>query len=342
MTPDAIDTFVGILDHPISEQSSEISSPRRIGIIINPRSHANKARPIQFAAVLARYPALRSASPTSPAALRAALRRFAFEKIDLVVISGGDGTLRDVLSALPASYPDGFPDIAILSSGNTNLAGRVLGSPGRGGRALEWLLKAIDTDKVRRKTCPVLQVSWPGEPARPPVCGFLFGAAAFTEAKRIANESVQSRGVHQALAVAAAMVLTSVRAVLGRGTVLAKGASMQIGIDAAPARNGRRFLMLATTLDSLMLGLWPFWGSGDGSIRWLVVDAPAPRLGAALSGVLLRRPWRWMAKKGYRSGRAEAIAIRMDQPFILDGEAFEAGHGGIVLSTVGSVTVITA
>ena len=326
----------------IEALATDATDSRRIGLIINPLSHANMVDPIQMDGILARYPEIGRASPANTAALHDALREFAADGIEILVISGGDGTVRDVLSALATSDFSPLPEIAILSAGNTNLAGRVLGSPGRGARALEKLVGRITDDRIRRTTCPVLKVSWIGEPARAPVCGFLFGAAAFTEAKQIATESVQRRGIHQGLAVAVTLMATIVKALFGRSRRLSHGTQMQVRIDGGPPDDARRFLFLATTLNSLMLGIWPFWGRGRGGIRWLDIDAPPPRLVAALWAVLLRRPRPWMAASGYRSGRAISLRIRTEQPFILDGEAFDAGSKGILLSTPFSVTVITA
>jgi len=342
MTTDIIDAGLSGVARVAVAQIARAAVARRIGLVINPRSHANKADPIQMEALLARHPDIRAASPTSSAALHDTLRAFASDKVDLLVISGGDGTVRDVLSALAASDFSSPPDLAILSAGNTNLAGRVLGSPGHGSHALETLIDAIANGHERRRTCPVLKISWIGEPARPPVYGFLFGAAAFTEAKRIAAETVQRRGIHEGLAVAVTLMATIVKALFDRRSTLSDGTRMAVSVDDAPSGDAPRFLILATTLDRLMLGLWPFWGQGSGGIRWLDIDAPAPWLGAALAAVLLQRPRRWMARKGYRSGRADSLRIRMEQPFILDGEAFDAGADGILLSASRSVTVITA
>jgi hypothetical protein len=339
---------VAIIDAPVDGliqpkgQITTVAASRRIGIVINPRSYGNRVNPLQLEAVLSRYPEIRCASPADPDALLTTLRNFASDKVDLVVISGGDGTVRDVLSALAASDFSSPPELAILASGNTNLAGRVLGSSGHGERALETLLNAIANGQTRRRAFPVLQVSWIGEPVRPPVYGFLFGAAAFTEAKRIAAETVQRRGIHQGLAVGATLLTTAAKAILGRRGTLSDGTRMEVRIDDALPSDAHRFLILATTLDRFMLGLWPFWGHGSGLIRWLDIEAPAPWLAAALWAVLLRRPSAWMRRRGYRSGHAKSLRIRMDQSFILDGEAFSAGSEGILLSASHSVTVVTA
>jgi hypothetical protein len=342
MTTDIIDARLAGFAQPVVAKVAQVAVARRIGLIINPRSHANKADPLHLDAVLARHPTIRCASPIDSHALHETLRDFASDRVDLVVISGGDGTVRDVLSALAASDFASPPELAILSSGNTNLAGRVLGSPGHGGDALEKLLDAIAIGQTRRRTCPVLEVSWIGEPTRPPVYGFLFGAAAFTEAKRIAAETVQRRGINQGLAVGVTLLATIAKASFGRSGKLSRGTRMEVRIDDAPPGDGRRFLMLATTLDRLMLGLWPFWGRGSGVIRWLDIDAPAPWLLPALGAVFLRRPAVWMTKNGYRSGRADSLCLRMDKPFILDGEAFDTGAEGVRLSASRFVTVVTA
>jgi hypothetical protein len=312
---------------------------RRIGLIINPRSHANKSRPLDLAAAQARHPELRAAAPADLSALRETLVDFAEAGVDLLIVCGGDGTLRDVLSAFPPAYAATPPELAILSAGNTNLAARVLGSAGSGDAALDRLLRAADAGRLQRKTCPVLEVSWPDEPGRPPLLGFLFGTAGFTEAKTVANLVVRRRGFSHGLEVGATVLLTVLRTLAGRNSRARQGWSVSMAVGERPAIVGKRFIVMATTFDHLMLGLWPFWGRGAGGIRWLDIDAPPRRLAAGLLAVMLRRPRPWMIRSGYRSGRGSAIRMIFDQPFILDGEAFDA-RAGVLLSTAGSVTVV--
>ena len=314
--------------------------PRRVGIIVNPRSHANGNGWTELEAVAARFPGFALAVPADAAELSRTLEGFAAAGIDLLVVSGGDGTLRDVLSALPGAYPTSPPDVAILAAGDTNLAARALGSPGNGRRALERLLAAAEAGRLRRRSCPILQVSWVGQPDRRPVRGFLLGAAAFVEAKGIAEADIHGRGLHRGPAVILAAAATAARALFGGGGTMLRGTPMQVGVDSDPPREGRRFLLLATTLDRLMLGLWPFWGGGIGRIRLLDIDAPPPRLAAALLAVALRRPRPWMEAGGYRSGRADEVRVRLDEPFLLDGERFDAGPDGVLLSAPGTVTVV--
>lgn len=323
----------------MSKLTFSTPAPRRIGLIINPRSHANKSRPLDLAAAQARYPELRAAAPADLGTLRDILLNFAEAGVDLLIVCGGDGTLRDVLSAFPPAYAAQPPELAILSAGNTNLAARVLGSAGSGDAALDRLMRAVRAGRLHRKTCPVLEVSWPDEPGRPPLLGFLFGAAGFTEAKTVANLVVRRRGFSHGLEVGATLLLTVIRTLLGRDSRVRQGWSMSVAVGGRPAIVGKRFIVMATTLDHLMLGLWPFWGRGAGGIRWLDIDAPPRRLAAGLLAVMLRRPRPWMIRGGYRSGRGASLRMMFDQPFILDGEAFDA-RAGVLLTTAGSVTVV--
>lgn len=318
------------------------SSPshRRVGVIHNPRSHSNRNARCGLEDMAARHPGLAFDTPASPADLRRALRRFAAEKVDLLVISGGDGTLRDVLTALPDAYPDGPPDLAILAAGNTNLAARALGISGTGPQGLERLLKAVRHDRLHRADCRLLEVGWIGQPGRTPMRGFFFGAAAFAEGKRIADIEIHRRHMHKGLAVAVTAATMVVRILFGDSDGLKRGTPMRIGLDDAPPRDADRFLLMATTLDRLMLGLWPFWGRGEGGIHWLEIEARPQRLVAALLAMAIRRPGRWMARKGYRSEHVSRVRIRLRQSFVLDGEFFDPGPEGILLSTPGQVTVV--
>ena len=322
---------------------------RRIGVISNPRSyghrHASAGAGAQanFGVVLTQ--------PADRAALLDTLHGFAASGIDLVVVNGGDGTLRDVMSALPAAYPDMLPELAIVRAGNTNLAARMLGIAGSGPQALDRLIAAVRRGRARRQTCAFLHVAWIGQPSRPPLRGFFLGAAAFADAKRLADEQIHRRGVHQGAAVGLTLATTILHVLTGRGPVH-RGTPISTAIDDGPVRDGHRFLLLVTTLDSLMLGLWPFWGSGFGRINWLEIDAPPRFLPVALPAIVVRRLRDWMpgpisrvmsriaSRWGYRSGRASQLAVRLERPFVLDGEFFEPGPNGVLLTSPGHVTIV--
>src|SRR3546814_15016806 len=54
-----------------------------------------------------------------------------------LVVDGGDGTVRDVISAAPAAFGDRMPRMAILPSGKTNALALDLGVP------LDWAVADV-------------------------------------------------------------------------------------------------------------------------------------------------------------------------------------------------------
>jgi hypothetical protein len=313
---------------------------RRVGLVGNPLSRAGREHRARFGAAAAGLP---RAEPATRAELLGALRDFAARGVDLLAVQGGDGTLREVLTVLPGAYGDApAPEIAVLAAGKTNLAARVLGSAGMGEAALRRLLDAAGRGTLRCRSVPVLEVARPGsDGGTPPLRGLLFGAAAFTEGKLLADARLHRRGVHDGAAVALAVAGVALRAGLDRGHALRAGVPMAVAPDDHPKREGRRFLLLATTLDRLMLGLRPFWGEGRGAVRWLDVLAPPRRLAAALWAGGRGRPRPWMPSAGYLSGRAERLRVALGGPFVLDGEVFEPGPQGLLLSAPHRVAFVS-
>ena len=303
----------------------------QIGVVRNPKSGRNRNRASDNAAVLANKGVL-LAEPHSEAELADTLAYFARREVGILVIDGGDGTVREALTALPLAYGANLPSLSILSSGKTNLIARDVGSFGFGRRALDSVIEAARGERLT-KICerPVLEVHWL-DATRPPLRGMFFGAAAFVLGTESA-EKLHRRGFVQGPAVAAAVASAFFRALGNKsGERWRAGQHISIKADAGAARDGSRFLFLATTLHRLMLGLWPFWGDGSRPIRY--VDVPAgrmPLLAFALP-LLLGRPTSRMLDRGFRSGTADALAMNFSAQFVLDGEKFHSGDKGILLS----------
>ncbi len=315
---------------------------RRIGIVGNPRSHSYRAVGQDSALI-------RVAEPATRTALCQTLRDFAANGVDLLVVQGGDGTLRDVLSALPDAYGDTPPEIAILATGNTNLAARVFGRVTPGPRGLASLAAAAQYGTLRRETCNTIRVEWPDEPERRPLRGLFFGAGLYADGKALADERIHASGVHNGAAVALAVLSALSGALLRRRGTLRRGTERVFAPDDAQPKSGRGFVILATTLDRLMLGFWPFGrrvvpdGKRKGrTIRWLDIDAPARGLFRILLGMVFRQGAGTTRRGERRTGLSGRIALRLGGPFVLDGEFFEPGAGGVVLSDGGAVTIVSA
>ncbi len=245
---------------------------------------------------------------------------------EVILIDGGDGTVREVLSRLPEIWGATLPRVGILPRGNTNLIAREVGELGTPDAVAEVLrrVEAGPPLTVRRRA--LLRLDYPaGE--HPTLRGFILGWGAYAAGTRIAREEIAARGPGQ---VTLAVLSTLRRVLIGAERhALRRGVATGLSIDGAPMTGAARLIGLATTLQrSLVAGMNPFWGGGPGPIRWLDVPAPGHRLALAAPFLALGRPRRWMTRAGYASGRAARIELSLDTPFVMDGETFPPGRSG--------------
>ena len=304
----------------------------RTGLIRNPLSRRNRkpgGRDFpNVADVLVAEPELDALAET--------LRDFARREVGLVIIDGGDGTVREVLSALPAGYGQTLPRLAVLSSGTTNLIAADVGA-GRADPSTIQMLAAITRAgageaSVERRSS--LAVTWP-DGSRPAVHGMFLGAAAFTRATDISVRLVRQGKIDESAGIAATLMAALAQAFAGAERERwMQGDPMTVTLGDAEPAQGARFVFMASTLQKLVMGIWPFWGEGEG-LRYLDVASPPRRLVAALPAVMRGRPRRWMPAAGYQSGATPCLDLAIDQPFIIDGEVFEAGPGGVVRLSAG-------
>lgn len=300
-----------------------------VAVIRNPRSSRN-ARSGAAKRVVATALEIPVAEPETPLALTAALRRFRAEGVELLGIDGGDGTVRDVVTALIAL--GWSPRLAIMPSGRINLIAGDVGLR-RGGEAglreIAALARGVDHARTERR--PLLRLDRAGAA---PVYGMFAGAAAFAEACRLTNAYIHPRGLGGDAAIAAAIVMALGRTAAGKTT---PGEPMTVAIDDQPSVNGRHFLLLATTLERLPLGLWPFWSEGTGGMHLLDVAAPPKALPRALLPLMVGWKRDWMPDAGYRSRDVQAVDLSLSAPVVLDGEEFTPGADGRIRLSTGPV-----
>lgn len=294
----------------------------RVGVVSNPGSRRNRAGLGAMRALLARYPETLHAEVEQIRHLEGVLQDLARREVELLVINGGDGTVHAILTGL---YNGGaferMPALSVLATGMTNLIAQDVGLVGRPEPALARLLdRLVGGDEIPRISRRLLSLSI-GD--RPPLHGMFFGTAGFHQAVQMARKEVHPTGARGSLAFAMSLSLAIWRALTGRASKqgpLFQGQDMTIDLDGVRQSGERYFLVLATTLRRLMLGLMPFWGDGSGPIRYTSVAFPPVRLGRALLPVLRGRPRPWMTERGYVSRMVDDITITTDEPLVIDGE----------------------
>lgn len=308
----------------------------RAGVIRNPKSQRNKAQPQRDREV---PEGVTLAMPFTPRALAETLREFAAVGIRDLMVDGGDGTLRDVLCQLPQAYGEAWPRIALCASGNTNLAVADVGGFTRGDLAIaRWVRTLSGETPARQSLRQPIEVSWP-DGSRPPVFGFFVGCANYSRAVAMATGGVREKGFFHGWAVSATIAGAAWKVLAGgKDNDWQRGSTVAVAIDGAAPRCAPRFVVLATSLDTLLMGLWPFWSDKDeqGPLHWLDIDAPAPQFGRALPSLLRGKLKPWMRASGaYRSGRAHSVLLTLDEPLIIDGEPFAPDGNGQLLLRAG-------
>lgn len=304
----------------------------RVGLIRNPNSQRNRRTGDRLAEVV--VPAgveLIRLDPASADDVPQVVAEYAGRGLTHLIVDGGDGTLRDVMTALPAAFPEQLPTLMLMAGGNANLATNDVGGGQHGPAALQRLLDAVASGGGEIRERRPIRTRWPDEDRRP-VLGFFVGAAAFYKGWKLALGAVHEKGFLHGPALVVTMTGALIQTLAGgRHNEWQAGTPMGIGVDDAVVAERQRFLFLCTSLHRLFGGLWPFWDHGDASLRWLDIDAPPPRFTRSLPGLLRGRPSPRMRETGaYRSGGARRIALRLEAPLVIDGEAYTPGAFGEV------------
>ena len=297
-----------------------------IGVVFNPRSHRNR----RLQASLSGRPGVHVAAPERRADLRPALEDFAAKGVSCIAISGGDGTVRDVLTAGLPLFGEDWPPLAVIPAGKTNALNVDLGAPKHWG--VSDVIDALASGgRVLRRPMIVRDLEDGGE-----LAGFVFGAGVFTTAVA-AGQDAHRLGAFDSLAVAATAAWGIIQGLLGTDrNRWRRGVPMTIrtGPDRTPlARSrwgdpARRMFVLAATLERFPMGIRPY-GELAG-LKLGVVDHPRRRVMAALPAIVSGWTSPWLEANGVHRCATTRIEIDLDGRFILDGEAFPAGRYEIV------------
>lgn len=299
-------------------------APPKVGLIYNPRSHHNKGQDLTSTV----SPDVFVAQPGNRDQLPDALARLAERGIDLLVINGGDGTVRDVLTCGEPIFGDDWPEIAVLPKGKTNALAVDLGGPS------DWTLQcAVDAfengKRVRRSPMAIIPLDQPD--AR--VLGFILGAGAFTLGTK-AGQSAHKLGAFNSLAVGVTTLWGIIQALFGtRANPWRRGAKMDIRLapNSVPLEHSgvgdaeRRQLLLASTLERFPGGIQPF-GTLRKGLKLAVMDQVSRWMTLMIPAVLFGRGPKKLRERGFHQLATTAFEIELDDQFILDGEAFPAGR----------------
>jgi diacylglycerol kinase (ATP) len=252
------------------------------------------------------------------------LRGFARREVGLLVVNGGDGTVQKVLTSLFEEQPfESVPPVAILPRGMANMTAGDVGLAGRTPGALRRLLDCAGAGDLGRYLVERRVLRVENAQGVPPQRGMCFGAAGICDVIRWVCDRVHPLGLKGEWAHGSALAVLLLRLLLGRlPDGLLQGQELSVALEDGPAVRSKHFLVLATTLERLVLGSRPFWNEGDGAIRYTsIAHPPAGLIWRAKR--LLYGPDRSRLPDGYFSRGVSRVELVLESPFMIDGELFE-------------------
>lgn len=314
--------------------------PARLGVLLNPRSGRVRRRLQHYRTLLEGLPCAFFAQAHTPADIDAAIIAWDLCEQDLLVVVGGDGTLQAALTSLLREPGAAVPRVLVVPAGTTNMSATAMGltaSPLRTIKALgRWL--TLDNPVPRTRPRAVLQVLDSGVSGVQ--CGMFFGAGAIVSGVRYFHAHIRPTGLHGLAGplVAFARMLLALFSRNAQHLLPAVSANV---IVAQGNRQAPWLLVLATTLDKLLLGSRPFWGTERAAMRLTAISQRPARLWRALPAVLRGRPTAAMRRDpGYLSHNTHAAGIEHLQEYLLDGEIFKV-TGTLQINTSTPVCFIT-
>ncbi len=298
----------------------------RVAILNNLRAGRSERHVSRVLALMRDHPEVLHVETGDTGAMSDAIAELAKNRVDLLFLNGGDGTLQHALTEiLEQKAFERPPLIAPLRGGRTNMTALDLGAQRDPARAVSDVLAAVRTGTLAQRLVkrPVLRVE---SRTRGFVqYGMFFGAGAIHRAVALTHRLFPARrtnGVFGAGLVTAGLMA---RVVLrSRDGVLASDKA-QIYLDGDLVPDGEFTLLIASSLKRLFLRMNPFWGDQSGGVRFTSIAYNAERMAGAFPGILCGRPLkRVQPKAGFTSQNVERAEIRFDCGFTIDGESFEA------------------
>lgn len=312
--------------------------PQKTAILLNPQSGRLRKHLQTMRQLAASVPRARVHETNSLSELERNIDELAQLGIDHLIVAGGDGTVQAVINRLFNSnrWPS-LPSLSIIPGGTTNMTATDIGSIGNPRSCLDRLSRRLrEMDRVQLLTRPVLQVH---QGDRPIIHGMFFGAGIIARGSELFDKKIKKTGMTGESA--SAIVILHLLAGLLSGHRSGVWAPVRIGLqdDGGLRQDNNTIMVFASTLGRLLLGLRPYWGAGEGSIRTTCVRESPRNFWRSLLKIICRRGGGLSLKDGYYSRNNHWLELIMDTGFIVDGEFFDcdSGNGPLRITTAGPI-----
>jgi diacylglycerol kinase family enzyme len=295
------------------------------GLIVNPQAGKANGKGLELATLLKSDEDIIVRILDDFAALGDILAEMAEAQVSELYLSSGDGTVQSVQTEIAERHAPGFfPHLALLPHGTTNMTAADLGFRNRNIRVQADFIANRQARLLRRR--PTLRVANPkdGKVRH----GMFLGTGAIWQATVFCQEAVHRAGLKGDFATFATLAAAIARSLFspanpGDMRRIDRPYDITLVQDGKTVLADRHLLLLATTLDKLILGTRPFWGGKEGPIRVSTIPYPVPSIARWLLPLMYGGEDRAVPAGAHSlSGRSFGIDTKV--PFVIDGEFFEA------------------
>ncbi len=304
-------------------------SVSKIGVIINPRSGRGNGKGLALAERLSRHRDVPICVLRDFKTLEPSLSAFARSGVTEIYISSGDGTIQAIQTLLAERNEFSvLPRLCLLPHGTTNMTAADLGFRHKSIDAQAAFIEAHAREDLRSR--PTLRIVNPADgQARH---GMFLGAGAVADATLYCQRVFNDKGVKGSWATfsvlaGAALKTAFLPANLADPNRFDRPYDITIRKGDGIVSSGQQLLVLVSTLDKLILGARPFWGTKTGPIRATVFPYPVPSVVRWLLPVLYGNDRR-KGPPGAKSFSTDRFEIQVAAPFVLDGEFFDGPAEG--------------
>lgn len=295
----------------------------RAGLIVNPRSGKSSGKGLALAEKLLHNIDVTVKVLDRFELLQDFINEMASHGVTDLFISSGDGTIQAIQTDLAERKPFAAqPRLALLPHGTTNMTAADLGFRYRSIDAQADFIRSLQPKDLRRR--PTLRAVNPrdGQPRH----GMFLGTGAVSEATLFCQQAYNAKGVKGNWATFATL-----GSAVGRSLFTAPDPEdktrfdrpFPISVEAGgrTVASGNQLMVLATTLEKLILGTRPFWGGKQEPIRSTVIPYPVPSVVRWLVPMMYGSETR-KAPPGALSFSSRQLAISSNVSFVVDGEFF--------------------
>ena len=296
----------------------------RAGLIVNPRSGGARGKGLALARMLESNPQITVRVIDEFGRLPALLDDFARDGVTDLFISSGDGTIHAIQTELAERKPFAvLPRLSLMPHGSTNMTAADLGFRNHSIEVQADFIRNLNVAETRQR--PTLRAATPrdGRPRH----GMFLGTGAVSEATLYCQQAFNARGVRGSWATFATLASTVSRAVFTKAdandtTRPDRPYRMTVTADGKPLADGDQLLLMATTLQRLILNARPFWGGHTAPIRTTLLPYPPPSIARWILPIMYGSETRRVTES-VKSFASSTLEVATSNSFVMDGEFFD-------------------